>query len=66
MGGANWSDLKEKPSFFPMFFRSDALLLAPLVNLAQVPVPRVNLVVLPLRIRGACASPCRAIAVVPR
>jgi len=61
---ANWSDLSEKPSFFPMFFQSDTLLLAPLVNLTRVPVPRVQLVVLPLRIRGACASPCRAIAVV--
>ncbi|MGQ9553999.1 MAG: cyclase family protein [Anaerolineae bacterium] len=63
---ANWSDPGEKPSFFPMFFQSDTLLLAPLVNLAAIPVPRIRLIVLPLRIRGACASPCRAIAVVPR
>lgn len=63
---ANWSDLSEKPSFFPMFFQSDCLLLAPMVNLTAIPVPRVNLVVLPLRIRGAVASPCRAVAVVPR
>ncbi|NPV07100.1 MAG: hypothetical protein HPY83_03930 [Anaerolineae bacterium] len=62
---ANWSDLSEKPSFFPMFFRSPTLLLAPLVNLAQVPVTRVQLVVTPLRIRGACASPCRVLALVP-
>ena len=63
---ANWSDLSEKPSFFPMFFQSSTLLLAPLVNLTQVPVARVQLVVTPLRIRGACASPCRALALVPR
>jgi kynurenine formamidase len=63
---ANWSDLSEQPSFFPMFFQSRTLLLAPLVNLTTVPVARVRLVVLPLRIRGACASPCRAIALVPR
>ena len=62
---ANWSDLSENPSFFPMFFQSQTLLLAPLVNLTRVPVARVRLVVLPLRIRGACASPCRAIALVP-
>jgi arylformamidase len=60
---ANWSDLNEKPSFFPMFFQSRTLLLAPLVNLTKVPAGRVHLIVLPLRIRGACASPCRAIAV---
>jgi len=51
---------------FPMFFQSSTLLLAPLVNLTQVPVARVQLVVTPLRIRGACASPCRALALVPR
>ena len=62
---ANWSDLSEKPSFFPMFFRSETLLLAPLVNLRRIPVSRIKLIVLPLRIRGACASPCRALAVLP-
>jgi arylformamidase len=62
---ANWSDVEEKPSFFPMFFQSSTLLLAPLVNLTKVPVPRVQLIVAPLRIRGACASPCRVLALVP-
>jgi len=63
---ANWSDPAEKPSFFPMFFQSNTLLLAPLVNLTEIPVSRVHLIVLPLRIRGACASPCRAIALMNR
>jgi len=63
---ANWSDLTEKRSFFPMFFQSETLLLAPMVNLTKVPVARVRLVVLPLRIRGAVASPCRAMALVPK
>jgi arylformamidase len=63
---ANWSDLSEVPSFFPMFFQSQTLLLAPMVNLTRIPVARVQLVVLPLRIRRACASPCRALALVPR
>lgn len=63
---ANWSDLAEKPSFFPMFFQSRTMLLAPLVNLTAVPAARVRLIVAPLRIRGAVASPCRVLALVPR
>ena len=51
--------------FFPDFFKTDILLLAPVVNLDQVPrsVPKPRLCALPLRLGGACASPVRAVLV---
>ncbi|HMN29099.1 MAG TPA: cyclase family protein, partial [Caldilineaceae bacterium] len=48
-------------NFFPKFFQHDILLLAPVVNLAQVRRPRGKLTALPLAIKGACASPVRAL-----
>ena len=48
-------------NFFPTFFAHDILLLAPLVNLDQIRTPRGKLIALPLKIKGACASPVRAL-----
>jgi len=62
---SNWQDPDEKPSFFPMFFRSQTLLLAPMVDLTAVPVARIRLIVMPLKIAGACASPCRVVGILP-
>jgi kynurenine formamidase len=45
-----------------VLFGSGALILAPLVNLASLAHPRFRLTVLPLKIRGVCGTPCRAIA----
>lgn len=52
-------------NFFGDFFKTDILLLAPLVNLGKVPAgPRKpRLVALPLKLDGACASPVRAVIV---
>jgi kynurenine formamidase len=61
----NWQDPDEKPHFFPMFLKSGTMLLAPMVNLTRVRAARIKLIVMPLKIRGACASPCRVIGVVP-
>ena len=61
----SWQDPKERPSFFPMFLESGTLLLAPMVNLTKIPVPRIKLVVMPLKIHAACAAPCREIGIVP-
>ena len=51
--------------FFPDFFRSDTLLLAPVVNLDQVQggPHKARLCALPLPLDGACASPVRAVLV---
>ena len=62
---SNWQDPDEKPSFFPMFFRSQTLLLAPMVNLTAVPAARIRMIVMPLKIEGACASPCRVVGILP-
>lgn len=48
-------------NFFPKFFQSEILLLAPLINLDQVQQPRGKLIALPLKIKDACASPVRAL-----
>ena len=48
-------------NFFPKFFQTEILLLAPLVNLDQVQQPRGKLIALPLKIKDACASPVRAL-----
>ena len=56
-----WDSKKDPQGFFPRFFESDTLLLAPLVNLFEVSQPRVKLITLPLKVAGVCAAPCRAI-----
>jgi kynurenine formamidase len=43
--------------------KSGALLLAPLVGLDRVTRPRAKLAVLPIKLRGACGAPCRAIVI---
>ena len=56
---------KDPQNFFGAFFKTDILLLAPLVNLDRLTaaVSKPRLVALPLRFHGACASPVRAILV---
>jgi len=64
MGG--WQAPDENPPFFPAFLKTGCLLLAPLVKLDRIRVPRIQLIVLALKLRQACAATCRAIALVPR
>lgn len=59
-----WDSLDDPQGFFERFFRQDVLLLAPVMNLEQFDGEAGKLIVLPLPIRGACASPCRAILMV--
>jgi arylformamidase len=42
-------------------FDSDAMILAPLVNLGEWGSPRARLSVLPIPLKGSCGAPCRAI-----
>jgi arylformamidase len=54
-------------NFFGDFFKTDILLLAPLVNLDRVPSGvKPRLVALPLKLDGACASPVRAVLLTDR
>jgi len=56
---------RDLQNFFGDFFKTDILLLAPVVNLGLVTraLPKPRLVALPLKIAGACASPVRAVLV---
>ncbi|MBN1641246.1 MAG: cyclase family protein [Anaerolineae bacterium] len=45
-----------------VLFGSGALILAPLVNLASLTGARFRLMAFPLKVRGVCGTPCRAIA----
>ena len=56
-----WDNLDDPQEFFGRFFRQDVLLLAPVMNLEEFGETSGKLIVLPLPIRGACASPARAI-----
>ena len=47
--------------FFADFFRKDILLLRPLVNLRAITQSRVQLIALPLKVKGVCGTPCRAV-----
>ena len=62
---ASWYDGEEKPSFWPMLLRSGVLVAGSLLNVTQIAVPRIKLIALPMKIREACAAPCRMIAVLP-
>ena len=62
---ASWHDGEEEPSFWPMLMRSGVLVIGSLLNLTEISAPRIRLIALPMKIRGACAAPCRLIAVVP-
>jgi arylformamidase len=44
-------------------FDAGALILAPVVNLTSVTAKRAQLVVLPIKLRGSCGAPCRAIII---
>ncbi len=61
----SWQDPDEKPSFFPMFLKSGTLLLAPMVNVDKIPVARIKLIVMPLKVHGVCAFSSRVIGIVP-
>ncbi|MCX6377135.1 MAG: hypothetical protein NTU88_14070 [Armatimonadetes bacterium] len=56
-----WDSLDDPQGFFGRFFRQDVLLLAPVMNLEEFGETSGKLIVLPLPIRGACASPARAV-----
>lgn len=62
---SNWHDGQEKPNFWPMLMRSGVLISPMLANLSKLRTARVHLVALPMKIRGACAAPCRLVAIEP-
>ena len=46
-----------------LLFATNCLLLAPLINLGQITNTRPLLVALPMKVKGVCGAPCRAIVI---
>jgi kynurenine formamidase len=61
------SQAMSAPRFKPpcQGFASKVLTIEHLVTLDRLPVPRFEVVGLPLRIKGATGSPIRAVAIIP-
>ena len=58
-----WERIDKPVGIFPVFMKTGSLLMGPSVNLDQVTGARVKLTVLPLKIKGTCCAPCRAVIV---
>ena len=58
-----WERIDKPVGIFPVFEKSGSLLMGPSVNLDKVKGRRVKLTVLPLKIKGTCCVPCRAVIV---
>jgi len=56
-----YDDPRASEGLVNKLFRRGLLILAPLVNLRQVPAGRVKLIALPARIKNTCGFPCRAV-----
>ena len=46
-----------------VLFRAGCLILAPLIHLRQAPPGRPWLIALPLKVKGVCGTPCRALLI---
>ena len=61
---ARWENLEHPQGLFPIFYQANILMLAPLVNVEQLPSSHISLTALPLHIPGTSCVPCRAIATI--
>ena len=57
----SFDNIQEPQGFMPQLMRKGVVIVAPLVNLMSVPAARIRLYLFPLKISGACASPCRVV-----
>lgn len=58
-----WDDFSNPQGFFPSFYASDILMVAPLANLGEVTKAKAKFTVLPIKVDNSCAAPCRAIII---
>ena len=58
-----YDDPYEPEGLVNKIFEEGVLILAPLVNLDEITKTTVKLIALPLKIKGVCGSPCRAIVI---
>jgi arylformamidase len=56
-----WENMECPQGFFPDFYKANVLMLAPCVNLENVPGSRLRLTALPVNIPGTSSAPCRAV-----
>lgn len=56
-----WENLSDPGGFFPEFYAANILMLAPLANIGAVTKSRVKITLLPLRVEGCAACPCRVV-----
>lgn len=57
----SFDNIRAAQGFMPHLLRKGVVIVAPLVNLMCIPSPRIKLYLFPLKLKGACASPCRVI-----
>ena len=56
-----WENLSDPGGFFPEFYAADILMLAPLYGLGQASNGRGKITILPLKVAGCAAAPCRVV-----
>lgn len=57
----SFDNINAPQGFMHRLFKQGVTIAAPLINVISIPVSSVKLYVFPLKIKGACASPCRII-----
>ena len=58
-----WENLSDPGGFFPEFYAANILMLAALSNLSEVSASRSKITIMPLKVEGCAASPCRVVIV---
>ena len=56
-----WDNVQDSQGFWDLFYNSDILMVAPVVNLEEAGQHTASLTVLPLKVEKTCCVPCRAI-----
>lgn len=57
----SFDNINAPQDFMRRLLKKGVTIAAPLINLTSIPVWSVKLYVFPLKIKGACASPCRVV-----
>ena len=57
----SFDNINAPQGFMHRLFKQGVVIAAPLINVMTLPASSVTLYVFPLKIKGACASPCRVV-----
>jgi len=58
-----FDDPRNSEGLVNKLFSKDLLILAPLVNLRNIPAEKIKIIALPLKIKEICGCPCRVVAI---